>query len=408
MDYVIERLLDGEILLVRGLPRAGKSMICAAIAEAVGESAYAVSGSHVDEANQSGVRERIGSEIEQRVGAHGCAQLIFDDYAQAIRRSQGGRLHSFLYGLLVDGPNARDIGALLTSRHGDDLELRFAGSPLLSRAQVLPLPDSGEQDAASLGIDLRTLRSLAGSSTAFARRIIRGATGPSIFGLAEYLRADRARLMADLPPEVVEVLLGARTADELSAAAMSVLLMFGEINDDRVFRPSRAVTESRFIDNLSTASPGWPGDRDDSLDRFAILLSGVDEALWVDRYLFARPIELGSFLQDLRTRTKSRLRLLGGHDSDSPDLVSRVRAAIGGIEGVEARTMARVDRPQLHDRHLIFSALRTGFVLPTAGVVTGCHRPGTAVAVRMPGLAANYEDYWRRGQPILPPIGTKD
>jgi len=397
IEHVIERLIDGETLLVRGLPRTGKSMVCEAISHELGASAYAVFGSRVDEANQGDTRERIRSAVAARIETHGCAQLIFDDYGKAIRRSQGGRLHSFLYGLLVDGPYARDTGALLTSRHGDDLDLRFAGSPLLSRALVLSLPEADNEDAAELGVDLATLRSLAGGSTAFARRMIGQAPATPTMALVEYLKTDRSRIAADVPPEVIEVLLGAGTPDRLSAAGMKILEMFGTIVADRDFQPARVVVESSFIEELSAASPGWPGDRSESLDRFALLLSGAEEALWVDRYLFAQPTELGLFLREVRARTDTRLRLLGSDDREIPDQATRLRSAICGLNGVEARTMTRSDRRLLHDRHLVLPALRTGFVLPTAGVVTGCHRPGSAVSVRMPGLPVNYDDYWRRG-----------
>ena len=209
IERVLDLLIDGEIVLVRGLPRTGKSTLCETIAHELGDTACSVFGARVDEANQGTMRERIGTEVAARIEANGCAQLVFDDYGKAIRRSQGGQLHSFLYGLLVDGPFARDTGVLLTSRHGDDLDLRFSGSPLLSRAQVLSLPETDIEDAAELGLELATLRALAGSSTAFARRMLGQEASTQTFALVEYLRVDRSRLAADLPPAVTEVLLGA-------------------------------------------------------------------------------------------------------------------------------------------------------------------------------------------------------
>ncbi len=265
---------------------------------------------------------------------------------------------------------------------------------------MLPLPEADDEDAATLGIDLPTLRSLAGSSTAFARRMIGQESGASTFALVEYLKTDRARLAADLPPEVIEVMLGARTAEGLSPAGIKILGMFGATEEDRGFLPARVVVESLLIEELTAGSPGWPGQREESLDRFALLLSDAEEALWVDRYLFTQPTELGTFLRELRGRTDTRLRLFGSDDRETPDLASCVRSAISGLVGIEARTMTWGDRRHLHDRHLVLPAVRAGFVLPTAGVITGCHDPGSAVSVPMPGLPVNYDDYWRRSTPI--------
>lgn len=261
-------------------------------------------------------------------------------------------------------------------------------------------PQADNEDAAELGVDLATLRSLAGGSTAFARRMMGQGPATPTFALVEYLKTDRSRIAADLPPEVIEVLLGAGTPDQLSAAGTKILEMFGTIVADRDFQPARVVVESSFIEELSAASPGWRGDRSESLDRFAVLLSGAEEALWVDRYLFAQPRELGIFLRELRARTDTRLRLLGCDDRESPDQVPRLRSAICGLSAVEARTMTWSDRRHLRDRHLVLPAVRTGFVLTTAGVIIGCHDPGSAVSVRLPGLPVNYDDYWRRGTPI--------
>jgi hypothetical protein len=400
IDQVIGRLIDGDIVLVRGLPRTGKSAVCDAVSNELGASGYLVVGSRVDEANQGDVRERIESEVMARIALEHSAQLIFDDYGKAIRRSQGGRLHSFLYRLLVDGPNARDTGALLTSRYGDDLDLRFAGSPLLSRAQVLQLPETDDEDAAVLGMDLSELRTLAGSSTAFARRMLDLPNASSTFALVEYLNADRSRLAQDLPPEVIEVLLGARAIEDLGPTGTKILEIFGTTDGHQGFEPARCIVQSAFLQELKAESPGWPSSRAESVDRFANLLAGAEDALWVDRYLFAKPAELSNFLHDLRARTDTHLRLLGSDDLDNQALTRQVGLAIGGLNGVEARTMTRSSRRQLHDLHLVLPMTKSGFVLPTAGVITSCDHPGSAVCVRMPGLPVNYGEYWRRATQI--------
>lgn len=125
LESICEGLVEGEVLLVRGLPRWGLSTACQAVSEALGESAILLDGREVTEQNQRDFRDRLVSRVNEVIVRTGWAQLIFDNYGRAIRRSQGGILHSILYQLLIDSPAARDTGALLTARMGESLNLTF-------------------------------------------------------------------------------------------------------------------------------------------------------------------------------------------------------------------------------------------------------------------------------------------
>lgn len=402
ISVVVDRLIDGEVLLVRGLPRTGKSVLCSAIAHQLGESAVLLEGGRYAEDHQAELRAQLENQIASKVSAHGCAQLIFDDYGKAIRRSQGGALHSFLYRVLIDGKHARDIGALLTSRFSDDLHLGFSGSPLLSRAQTITQPRLADADAAELGVSLPQLRSLVGNSTALAARIQKQSAGSAIYALVEHLKANEASLVRDLPSGAVEVLMGAREFDDVDAISKLALSVLGNRLPDGSFAMAQVVIEAGLASGLSARNPGWPATRSDSVERFVRMLAGIDSAIWVDRYLFADLPSLRSFLVAVRAKTQTRLRLLGSHDRASPRSAEDVADALETIGSVEARMMTGSDRRQLHDRHLVLPASRSGFVLPTAGVILGLHDPGSAVAVRMPTLAVNYSEYWRRATRCWP------
>lgn len=341
-------------------------------------------------------QKELDRDLETRVTAFGHAQLLFDDYGSAIRRSKGGALHSSLYRMLVDGKHARDVGALLTSRLGDDLDLRFAGSPLLSRARVVRAPLLGIEDADAVGMSLEQVRLLVGSGTALARRLGSASDEARAYEVVEYLKVDAARIVDDLPPDAVEVLAGARAYQDADSTSQHALLALGSVSSDGSFQLAQVVAESALCDSVQARSPGWPTTRSESVQAFAELLAGVDDAIWVDRYLFADVPLLQSFLTDVRSLTRCRLRLLGSDDRDQFGLASRVAQEINTIEGVDARMMTLVDRRELHDRHLVLPANRTGWVLPTAGVVLAKDAPGSAVVVRMPGLAVDYSQYWRR------------
>lgn len=396
-----ERVLMGEIALVRSLPRWGMSTVGKSVAKTLGESAVVVDGRSITEGNQKAVRERIDADVATAIEKTGCAQLIFDDYGRAIRRSQGGTLHSMLYRLLVDSTAARDTGAMLIARSADTLDLNFSGSPLISRGQTVVLPVLAAEDADALGIELAALTKLAGESTWLARRFLNTSARQGRVNAVEHLNNDRRRIIGALPPAAVEVLLGARTAANIDATSHEALLCLGSINTGGEFESSALVDESLLLQEARLWSPGWPARPGDSVRRFAELLAGAEDAIWVDRYLLSEPSRVRSFLERLRLLTATRLRLLVSDDRDRPGFAGAISSALGGIDDVDVRFMNRNDRKKLHDRHLVIPALRSGFVLPTAGVILGTDDPGSAVSVPMPTLAMNYAECWDRGSRVF-------
>lgn len=402
IDQMAERVFSGEILLVRSLPRWGLSAVCESVAVTLGESAVVVDGRTVTEKNQRELRERIDSDVAAAIDEAGCAQLIFDNYGCAIRRSQGGTLHSMLYRILVDSEAARDTGALLLARLGDVLDLDFSGSPLISRAQTVVLPTLSDEDAEVLGIDLETLKEMVGESTWLARRFHGASARQGRVGAVEHLNNDRRRIVEALPAATVEVLVGARAPQECDAVSSEALLCLGSTNKDGEFKASALLEESKLLDEVRLKNPGWPGSHGESVQRFADLLAGVQNAIWVDRYLFREPSKVRGFLIDLRHLTSARLRLLVSDDRDRPNFAGRISSVMIGLGDVEVRFMNRHDRRKLHDRHLVFPAMQSGVVLPTAGVILGIDEPGSAVSVPMSALAVNYAEFWGRGTRVWP------
>lgn len=396
LDQLTERILTGDVLVVRSIPRWGLSSACSTIAQMLGDSALIVEGRAITEQTQKTSRESIDSNVAHAIERAGCAQLIFDDYGRAIRRSQGGTLHSMLFRLLIDSAPARDTGALLVARSGDMLDLNFSGSPLLSRAQVVALPTLQSVDADALCMKLSTLQQLVGESTWLARRFANATEREGRLSAVEHLNHDRRRLVEALPPAAVEVLAGARHARDADPISREALLCLGRYELGMEFKPAELVSQSKLLDEVRMMNPGWPSSAENSVLRFAELLAGASDAIWVDRYLFSRPTLVRTFIDFLRNTTATRLRLLVSADRDRPNLAGDIRAALDGVGAVEVRFMNRGDRPRLHDRHLVLPALRSGFVLPTAGVILGADDPGSAVAVPMPTLAIDYAECWNR------------
>jgi hypothetical protein len=397
-----ERVLSGEILLVRSLPRWGLSTLCSSVAQELGDSAVLVEGRFITEATQKSKRAAIDDDVRATVARESCAQLIFDDYGRAIRRSQGGKLHSMLYRLLVDSEPARDTGALLIARAGDVLDVNFAGSPLLSRSESMPLPRLDEEDASAVGLELGELRRQVGESTWLARRYRAASPHQARLSVIEHLNNDRRSIAAALPPGAVEVLAHARAYPDADPVSQEALLCLGMVEGESHFRLASLVAESKLMDEIRVQSPGWPAARTDSVERFANLLAGADDAIWVDRYGLTDPRRVRSFLNDLRRHTAAKIRILVSRDRDRPDFATEIASELNGVYDVEVRFMDRLDRHRLHDRHLILPSTKSGFVLPTAGVILGMHDPGSAVSVPIPTLAINYAECWGRGERVFP------
>lgn len=406
IEGITDRVLTGDILLIRSVPRWGVTSVCAAVEAQLGSSAISIAGRSISESTQRATREELDKQITSKVDADGYAQLIFDDYGHAIRRSQGGALHSMLYRLLVDSSPARDTGALLVARAGDVLDLQFAGSPLLSRTETIPLPLLTVDDADALNLNLDELRELVGESTWLARRFLGRTAREGRISAIEHLNADSRRIIDALPPDAVEVLAGARRYDAAGPVSQEVLLCLGMINGRSAYHPASLVVDSNLIEDIELQSPGWPPQRAASVQQFSDFLAGTNDAIWVDRYALSRPQATRQFLEALRLRTSARIRILVSDNRDRPSFVEEIISALDNVASVEVRFMHRSDRHRLHDRHLVLPAMRTGYVLPTAGVILSQDDPGSAVSVKMPSLAINYSECWNRADPVFPSAAT--
>lgn len=102
----------------------------------------------------------------------------------------------------------------------------------------------------------------------------------------EHLNHDRRRIVEALPPVAVEVLSGARPAADSDAISREALVCLGGFGADAEFEAAALVRESNLLDEVRLQNPGWPDSVSESVQRFADLLAGAEDAIWVDRYLF--------------------------------------------------------------------------------------------------------------------------
>lgn len=134
---------------------------------------------------------------------------------------------------------------------------------------------------------------------------------------------------------------------------------------------------------------------------FCAYLSGVPEAVWVDRYMAVKPADLLRFVQEVRGACSTRLRLLVAKNRNDMSFTEAEAAAFARHD-CTVRVMLPGDRRLLHDRQLVFlGSLEGGVVLPTARVLMGQDLPGSAVAVRARNLDRELIlNVWERARPV--------
>lgn len=401
INSISESIMDGRVVYTRSIPRWGISSVCLHLKETLGDSAILVPGKEISETNQRDFRERIDRQVDEVIAEHGYAQLIFDDYGRAIRRSQGQYLHSVLYRILIDSQNARDTGALLVANSSEALDYKFSGSPLISRAKYMALPVITPDDAFELGSSVSEIHDDLGESTWLARRGIGVSRRERCLSAVEHLNNDWRKILNNLPPSAVEVLAGARIGSDLDSVSAEPLRCFGSFDADSVFRPSAAVLDSKFIDQVHAQNPGWPADFQDSVHEFADLVRNVDEAIWVDRYLLENLDSARSFLIELQKISSVRLRLLVSNNNRSSEFKNEIKAKLGDLPDISVSLMSPSDRRKLHDRHLIFPKLTTGYAIPTADVIFARIDPGSAMHTLLPNFAIDYTQCWAHGEKVM-------
>jgi hypothetical protein len=227
----------------------------------LGPSALVVDGRSFGEADRDAAVDGVRQQILDLVEAHGCAQLLFDNYTHALRRSFGAHVQRMLLHLLVDGPHAREVGALLTGRWSRSMHLRVRGSPLIARAVHLLLPEAGAADYVELAGDedeLAEIRQAVGTNCAMLSRV-RRVGGRLDLSVARTSADQMAQSWVDDLPLDSVTWLRALIAGELVAlpngeAWEAVQPLLVNLGDDK-WALAGCVQSSSFSDLLAGRSP---------------------------------------------------------------------------------------------------------------------------------------------------------
>lgn len=159
--------------------------------------------------------------------------------------------------------------------------------------------------------------------------------------------------------------------------------------------------KTRFLERIEPAllaspesNPAWPERPSASIDRFLELISGSDQVLWSDRYMFRDIEPLRSFLQAVIGRSGTKIHLLGGREVSDRTVTRAEMARLTSLKDVSARWMSPSDHRDLHERHLVTDT--GGWVVPQVHVIVGRQQPGSAVAARTSGFGVDYWTIWGR------------
>ncbi|MFE1384189.1 ATP-binding protein [Streptomyces sp. NPDC058740] len=405
VNQVCEFLIDGETVIARGVPGSGKTVLLEAVARELGDTSVRTRGRAYTDANQEERTAAFHLDVFDALDRHGAAQLLFDDYPHALRNTQGLRLQRQLLKLLVDGDQALDIGALLTGRWGRSMHLISTGSPLVARARAVALPVAGEADFEAVGCarSADAVASVGGNSALLSK------VAPVLGRVAFHQVCEAAEILApkwvqDVPWEAATWIKGVLRdgpaplpADDSATEALAPLLVPAA---EQRYGVVRALHSEAARVALDGRVPTWPANWRESVKTFCGFLSGVPEAIWVDRYMAVNPEKLLRFVEAVRSDCGTPLRMLIAENRND---IAFTAADVAAFEQqhCEVRVMHRGDRRQLHDRQLIFLGdLEGGIVLPTARVLMCQDPPGSAVAVKAPTLDRKLMlDAWDRASP---------
>ncbi|MFI8218326.1 AAA family ATPase [Streptomyces sp. NPDC085932] len=404
VDQVCGYLIDGETLIVRGVPGTGKTVLLEAVAREPGETSVCARGREFTDDNQQERTTALREGVRKALDRHGAAHLLFDDYPHALRNTHGLRLQRQLLRLLVDGEGALDVGALLTGRWGRSMHLVSTGSPLVARARVVALPVAEKADFEAMDcVGSPQAAEAVGGNTALLAKVVQVLGRAALHQVRDSAEALAPKWVEDVPWEaatwikrVVREGPAALPGDDSAVEALAPLLVPA---DERRYGVVRALHSEAARATLDGRAPTWPATWQESVKTFCGPLSGVPEAVWVDRYMAVKPEPLLRFVAAVRATCRTPLRLLvAKNKNDTAWTAADIRAF--ARQHCEVRIMHPGDRRQLHDRQLIFLGdLEGGVILPTARVLMCQDPPGSAVAVRAPTLDRKLIlDAWGRAQ----------
>ncbi|HEY2042657.1 MAG TPA: hypothetical protein VGH11_08275 [Jatrophihabitans sp.] len=405
MDDITEKLLYGQKILVRALPKSGRSTLLEAISRRYAE----ISGhdSVVVRYGDGQAPEMVVKQVEDRVAAASSAALLIDDWGNFLRSAPKESWQPRLNNLCVDGPFARTIGVLMTASAAENLSRTAAcGSPLVDavhEVRGMPVPEASFviEELEHRGLHRDSAQSLVehfgghrdllraaeeGDPEAQIRRsVLQVAAKVGHDGAARILDLGRKAGLHLARQSIDEFLVPAVYAPEAGRTALLPSLLDGGL-----------------VKLLPGAGDSWPSKQELSADRLLTRFMSGEDAFWFDRYLYSALPELLDVLRAVAASAfaEMTLRLLSG----PPTAGFRPEPVVAAFERFRAdglivywHQVAYGDIHPMHDRQLLFRSSIDGYHLPPADRIVGRVAPGNendAYLARAP--LGRMESAWRR------------
>lgn len=138
VDRIVEGLLSGQKVVLRGLPKSGRTVLLEAVA-AEAERLLEIPPVRFDgHTSITALEPRLERLIAD--SRRGFGLLLVDDLGTLLRSTHGATWQTRLNSQCVDGPHAKSIGVLMSCGTGENLSrIGLPGSPLVDSAHVLTI-----------------------------------------------------------------------------------------------------------------------------------------------------------------------------------------------------------------------------------------------------------------------------
>lgn len=414
VDRIVEHVAGGQKVVLRGMPKSGRSYIV----DSVGTEAARVLGIVPVRFNGDDDVAALEPGLERAIADAklGLGLILIDGLGGLLRSVHGATWQTRLNSQCVDGGYANSIGVLIACGTGENLSrIGLPGSPLADSANVvLFAPTLSKRDVISAltacGTEATRAAKLVSEYGGHLALIADAEVSDSARAQDGYVEGMVLEAVAYTSSEAAERLLdlGRRPNHQLASSPVDEGLA------PLVFHPEAGSTQ--LVPALRRAGLGslligsdesWPSELKASTRRFRARTYGQKRVLWFDRYFGRGCRRLVGFLDVVAAGSgTSELLLLGsnaGVENLPPYLLEefQLRQAEWRKHGLEVawHLVDDADFTRMHDRQLISVSRTDGYSMPPCTRVIGHDPVGNAVDTYLPRApVSRLLDAWSRSR----------
>ena len=413
-ERIVECLAYGQKVLLRGMPKSGRSYVADAVAadvERVLDIAPARFQRDIDIAALEPGLEKVITDARRGLGV-----ILIDGFGTLLRSADGATWQTRLNSQCVDGPHAKSIGMLITCGTGESLSrIGLPGSPVVDSANVVlftPILPRGDviSALAASGTEITRATNLVSEYGGHLALVAKAAASDTARAVGSYVEEVLLEAVAHTAPEAAERLLDLARRPGRQLASIPVDQGLAPL----VFHPEAGATQ--LVPALRQAGLGnlliggaesWPSELKASVRRFQARTYGQKRVLWFDRYFGRGCRRLMTVLDAVAVGWRaSELQLLGSNPGveDLPTHLLeefQVRQSAWRKQGLEVawHVIDDGDFARMHDRQLVSAERTDGYSMPPCTRMIGHDPVGNAVDAYLPRApVGRLLDAWSRSR----------